>query len=142
VVLQGGQGIWGEVYRLPSIDCAHLLSEMFDERGDVFAALAQGRQAQGEDEDAVKEILAEFAVADLGFEVAMCGDYDANIDGDGALAADAFNFSFFEDAEEFGLHSERHVADFVEKDCAVLGLLELAEMATCGSGEGSFFVAE
>jgi hypothetical protein len=115
---------------------------MFDERGDVFAALAQGRQAQGEDEDAVKEILAEFAVADLGFEVAVCGDYDANIDVDGALAADALDFRFFEDAEEFGLHSERHVADFVEKDCAVLRLLELAEMASGGSGEGSFFVAE
>ena len=40
------------------------------------------------------------------------------------------------------MHGERHVADFVEKDGAALGLLKPADMAAGGAGERSFFVAE
>ena len=72
----------------------------------------------------------------------MGGDDDAHIHGDGALAADALHLAFFQHAQQLGLHGERHVPDFVEKDGAVLGLLELAEMAAGGAGERSFFVAE
>ncbi len=72
----------------------------------------------------------------------MGGDDDSHIHGDRALTADALDFALFQHAQQFGLHGERHVADFIEKDGAVLGLLELAEMAAGRAGERSFFVSE
>jgi hypothetical protein len=42
----------------------------------------------------------------------------------------------------FGLHQDRHVADLVQEQGAVVGLLELAEVAGSGAGEAAFFVAE
>src|SRR5208282_1159651 len=72
----------------------------------------------------------------------MRGDDDPHIHGDGALAADALDFTFFEHTQQLGLHGERHVADFVEENSPVLGLFEFAEMAAGGAGERSFFVAE
>ncbi len=37
---------------------------------------------------------------------------------------------------------ERHVADFIEQERAVLGEFEAAGAAFDGTGEGAFFVAE
>ncbi len=58
------------------------------------------------------------------------------------LTANALDLALFQYAQQFGLHGERHVADFIEKNRAVLGLLELSQMAAGRAGEGSFFVAE
>ena len=72
----------------------------------------------------------------------MGGDDDADVDLDWFFAADTLDFAFFEDAEEFGLHGEGHVANFVEEECASLGLLEFAGVAGGGAGERAFLVAE
>jgi hypothetical protein len=142
MLLQGGDGVSGKRHGLPSVDRADLGGKMLDQGGDIFAALAQRWEAQRKDVDAVKKILSEFSVAHQGFEVAVSGDDDAHVHGDGAVAADALDLSFFEHAQQFCLHGEWHVADLVEKDGAVLRLLEFADMAGGGAGEGSFFVAE
>ena len=48
----------------------------------------------------------------------------------------------FEHAQELGLHGGVHLADFVEQERALVGLLELADLAFGGAGEGALFVAE
>ena len=58
------------------------------------------------------------------------------------LAADAIERSFFQHAQQLGLHPQRHLADFVEQQAAAVGPLEAAEMALIGAGEGPFFMAE
>ena len=75
------------------------------------------------------EIAAKLVLLDEFVEIAVGGDDDAHIDLDGFVAADALDFAFFEDAEQLGLHGQRHVADFVEEEGAAVGLLELADVA-------------
>ena len=45
-------------------------------------------------------------------------------------------------AQHLGLRGGGHFADFVEKERALMGLLELADAAAVGPGEGAAFVAE
>ena len=58
------------------------------------------------------------------------------------VATHAFDFAFFQNAQQLGLHGYRHIADFVEKQCTALGLFKLADMPAGGAGERAFFVSE
>jgi hypothetical protein len=72
----------------------------------------------------------------------MGGGDDADVHGDGFLAAEALEAFFLEDAHEFDLGAEGHVADFVEEDGAAAGLFEAANAAGLGAGKGTAFMAE
>src|SRR5712692_1121617 len=66
----------------------------------------------------------------------------AHIHGNWFVAANAFDLTFLEHAQQLGLHGQWHVADFIEENRAVFRLLELAEMTVRGSGERALLVAE
>ena len=72
----------------------------------------------------------------------MRGDDHAHVHRDRAIAADALDLAFFQHAQQFGLHQNRHVADLVQEQRAVVGLLELADVPGGRAGEAAFFVAE
>jgi hypothetical protein len=72
----------------------------------------------------------------------MRGDQHADVHASGFVSADAFDFAFFENAKKFGLHGDRHIADFVEKKSSAVGLLEFSGVFGGGSSERAFFVAE
>ena len=104
-----------EGFRLPSILLANALAEMIGQQRDIALAIAQRRQRDGEHVDAVVQILAKRPVLHLLFEIAMRGDDDADIHSNGSRSADALDFAFFENAQQFRLHDGGHVANFVEK---------------------------
>ena len=58
------------------------------------------------------------------------------------MPADAGDFALLEHAQQPHLRGERHLADFIEKDRAVISLLEDALMLRAGVGEGPLFVPE
>ena len=58
------------------------------------------------------------------------------------IAANPLDFAFFQHAQQLGLHSHGHVADFVQKERAAFGLFELANVTSGSSSECAFFVAE
>jgi len=92
--------------------------------------------------DAVVEVLAEFAFGDEDGEVLVAGEDDADVDGDGVVGADGFEFAFLEDAEEFDLEGGGGGVDFVEEDGAAVGGEEAALLVVGGAGEGASDVAE
>src|SRR5208283_3309123 len=57
-------------------------------------------------------------------------------------AADALDFALLQHPQNLGLHGQRHVADFVEKDRAAVAELELADALGRRAGEGAFLVSE
>ena len=73
-----------------------LLQEEVDQDGDVVAALAQRRHVDGEDVDAVVEVVAEAAVRDHRAQVAVGRGDDAHVNLDGARAADATNLALLQ----------------------------------------------
>ena len=99
------------------------------QRRDVGAALAQRRQPDRRDVEAIEQILAEHALADQLRQVAVRRRDDADIGADRRAAADRGVFALLQHAQQPGLRLERHVADLVEKQRAALGLLEAADAA-------------
>ena len=90
----------------------------------------------------VVQILAEAALADSAFQVAMGGGNDAHIDVDGAVASYALEGPFLQHAQQFGLQARVQLADFVEKQGAAVGTLKAAGMLAHGAREGTLFMAE
>jgi hypothetical protein len=109
---------------------------------EVFEALAQRREAQREHVEAVVEILAEAALGDRAGEVDVGGGEDADVDPDGAVAADGLEGALLQDAQQLGLGVDRELADLVEQEGAAVGHLEPAGAVLGGPGEGAADVAE
>jgi hypothetical protein len=61
VLLERFDGLMGKGYRLPAVLRAYLADKVFDQRGQILGALAQRRQFDGEDDNAMIEIAPEKA---------------------------------------------------------------------------------
>ena len=119
-----------------------LLQEEVHQHWDVFAALAQGRHVNGEDVDAVVEVVAEATVLNHRAQVAVGGGDDAHVNPDGARAADAANLSLLKCAQEFRLHRNIQLANLVEEERALVGYLEESFLFGVRARERALLVAE
>ena len=81
------------------------------------------------------EVGAEAAVADLLAHVAVGGGDHARVANAALGFADALVFAVFQHAQQFRLQLQRQLADFVEEQRAVLGVLEIARARGRGAGE-------
>ena len=66
----------------------------------------------------------------------------ANIDRGLTLAAQATQLAVFQNAQQFGLRADRHLANLVEQQGTALGQLEAADAALERPGERAFLMAE
>jgi hypothetical protein len=119
-----------------------LLEEEVDEDGDVLAALAQGRHVDGEDVDAVVEVVAEAPVRDHRAQVAVGRRDDAHVYLDGARAADAANLALLQRAQKLRLHRHVQLAYLVEEERPAVGYLEEPLLLGVRAGERALLVAE
>ena len=115
---------------------------MLDQRRDVLAALAQRRQPDRHDVEAVEQVLAEQPLRDQLAQVAVGRGDDPEVRLDRRAAADRHELARLQHAQQAGLGLERHVADLVEEQRAALGLLEAADLARVRAGERAALVAE
>jgi hypothetical protein len=90
----------------------------------------------------VVEVGPEIAGGDAFPQVVMGGGDDAHVGLDQAAAAETVVFALGQHTEQARLQVERHVTDFVEKQGAAGGTLEVPGTALVGAGECAFFVAE
>ena len=67
---------------------------------------------------------------------------DAYVHRYGFAAPQPFDAAVLEQPQNLGLEAERHIADFVQKDGAAVGLLDFADPPVGGAGEGAFLIAE
>ncbi len=103
---------------------------------------ARRGQGDGDDVEAVEEVLAEAALGDALLEVDVGRGEDAGAQGQLALGAERAEAAVLEDAEELGLELGGHLGDLVEEERAGADLLELAADAALGAGERAALVAE
>ena len=83
------------------------------------------------------QVAAEHAAGDCILEVAIGGGQDPHVDTHGRIGSHAGDLARLQDAEELDLRRHRHVADLVEKQCAPVGIFELADPIVGGVGEGA-----
>ena len=115
---------------------------MPDQIGQILDPLAQRRQPQRHHVEAEEQILAEQALLDQDAQILVARRDDAHVGLDRGAAADGGVFALLQHPQQAGLRLHRHVADFVEKQRAALGLLEPAGGAGIGAGERAAFMAE
>ncbi|EAU66790.1 hypothetical protein STIAU_1021 [Stigmatella aurantiaca DW4/3-1] len=142
---QPGQ-VLQHLWRDPEHALVHLLvdalQQVVHQQGDVLAPLPQRGDLEGDDLEALVKVLAEAARGHLLREGAVGGGDDARTQLDALDAAHALELALLEHAQELGLEHQRHVADLVQEDGAVLGQLELALLGAGGAGERALLVAE
>ena len=100
--------------------------------------LAAGGAGHGAMDDSNASWLGETAAAwDLprSANVFVGGGQHAHVDGYVFFAADTGDLVFLEGTQYLGLGGKGHVANFVEKDGAAVGLLEIAFALFDGRGE-------
>ena len=103
---------------------AYLARKCSASERDVLAALAQRRQDDRDDVDAVVEVFAEPPLGDrLGQVLVGRGD-DADVGLQLLEPADAPEPPLLQHAQQLDLHHRAHLADLVEEDRALLGHLE------------------
>src|SRR6201997_4125672 len=72
----------------------------------------------------------------------MSGDHNPNVHRDRLVPTDPFDFAFFEHTQKLGLHLQRHVANLVEENRSLVGLLEFANVLSGCARERTFLVPE
>jgi hypothetical protein len=112
------------------------------EEQDVLTPLAKGREVDGEDGEAIVEILAEPALGHCAVQIAVGGGEEADVGVERRGAADTLVLALLEDAEQLGLHGEGKLADLVQEEGAAGGELEAAALESVRAGEGAALVPE
>jgi hypothetical protein len=136
------EGFGGEAFGRQIASGAVLGEVVVEQEGDVAFAVAEWRECDGDDTDAVEEVFAELALVDHLLKVVVGGSNEAEVDLARTLGADTLDGLFLEDAEQLALEEEWERADLVEEEGAAVGEFNLPGMGGVGSGEGTFFVAE
>ena len=116
--------------------------EMLGQCLDVIRPLAQGRQVDRHDIDAIIQILAELAGSDHRREVAVGGSNDPRVNPHLVAPAHPADQARLQRAQQPSLRLHRHVANFIEKQRATRRLLEFADMPGNRPGKGALFMAE
>ena len=102
-----------------------LAQEVLQQERQVPAPLAQRRDLDVEDVEAVVEVLAEPALRDALAQVAVRRRDDAHVDaGHRRVGAERLDRPLLQDAQELGLRGQRDLGDLVEEQRAAVGRLE------------------
>lgn len=139
---QFGEGVRGDAGYVAFVFAGEFGDEAMDQAGNVTFAVAQRRQFEVDHAQAVKEVFAESPLADHFAQVAVGGGDETDVDLDGFGAADPFEGTGFQHAQQLDLGGGIDFTDFVEEQRAVVGDLEPPLVAFGGAGERSFFVTE
>ncbi|CBH24311.1 Transcriptional regulatory protein containing a sigma-54 interaction domain [Salinibacter ruber M8] len=140
VPLQPLDRLFREVLRRKAVALGHPLGNVSGQRGDVFPAVPERGHIDEDDPDAVVEVLPEPSLLDLFHQVLVGGGHHPDIDRNGVLPPDPLNFMLLQHAKHLRLRREAHVPDLVQKQRALVGLLELADALLRGPGKGPLLV--
>src|SRR5579864_2447274 len=119
-----------------------LLQKMICQQREVVAPLAERRNADRDDVQAIVQIFAEEIFGHSFVEIAVGGGDDAHIDGNLTSAAHRANSTLLQYAQQLDLHGQSHLADFIEEDRAAVCDFEESALVLVRSGKGAFQITE
>ena len=111
-------------------------------RGISSECSRSGRGLNAHHVDAVEEILAEFAFGHQLGRVLMGGEDQTGAQRDQAVAAQAVELHLLQNAQQLDLGEEAQIADLIQEERAVGGLLEIAFARAHRAGESAFLMAK
>src|SRR2546427_6537881 len=119
-----------------------VLDEMSHEQRDVFRPVAQRRQVDRENVEAIKQVRPKLLLVDERGEVAIRRCDQSRVRAERTAAPQSLELALLEHAEELRLEIEGDLSYFVQEDCPAVGELEPSDALRDRAGEGAFLVAE
>src|SRR5439155_46992 len=116
--------------------------EIVDERGDLVAAFAQGRDLEPDHVEPIEQILAKTSFLHSMFEVGVGGGDDADVDRERSRFAKRTDLARLQEAQQLRLEIEAELADLVEEQRSIPGASDDAWVVAVGSGKRAAAVAE
>ena len=98
-------------------------------------AFAQRGYEEGNYVQSIEQVFTKTSGSNFALQIFVCRGDDAHIYTHACLGADRLEALFFENAQDFGLRFERHVADLVEEQGAAVGQLKFPLLRVACSGE-------
>ena len=126
----------------PSVVAANIREQGLDQDGQIVESLAQRRQCHRNDIEAIEQILAELALLDHLFEMAVGGADQSHVHSHFGGLAHGTHPPLLHGPQKLGLHRQRQLADLIEKQGAALRCGEETGMVGHRPGESAFAVAE
>ena len=140
---EGGQGLWAEAANpFPRHLAAEPPEESVRDEEDILPALPERRHRQGDDAQAVVEVLPEAALGDGLSEVCVGGCENTYIHGNPLPTADPFDLPLLEETQELDLEGKGKLAHLIEEKGPALGVLHPPLPADVCPREGPLLVAE
>src|SRR5437588_3135609 len=118
------------------------VQEMRQQKRHVFAAVAKRRNLQVDHVQAVKQILAEAALANKREEVDVRSGYDAHVDFKLLGAAETHEFALLNHAQKLGLRFGADGGDSIKKNGALVADFDEAIFGGHGARKGTLHMAE
>ncbi|MDH7511571.1 MAG: hypothetical protein QHH14_01335 [Clostridiales bacterium] len=118
------------------------MAEVLDKKRNILLLFPEGRREDGHDIEPEIEVLPEFSSVYLFAQVLVGGGNHPDIDLADFCRANLLDFTFLEDAQDFGLCFQAHVSDFIKENRPSVGLFELAYFSFGCSREGALLVTE
>ena len=116
--------------------------EVRGQRNDVLGPLAQRREIDGHDAQAIQQVLTELAVLDLPDQIAAGGRDESEIHRLGGRRAQGNHRFLLKHPQQLALEGRGHEGDLVEEHGATVGQRENAAPVPIGPGKGALAVAE
>src|ERR1700730_15278671 len=130
------------VLRLAAIGCGKLREEMTCQDRDIFDTLTQGRNRERYYVQPIKKVFAEKPFANLLLEFFIGRGDHPHIHDRGVIGAHALEPLLFQYPQYLRLRTQTHIADFVQKKRAVIGLLEFPNLIFTSASEAALHVAK
>ena len=118
------------------------LNEEIHQWQNIFLPLAQRRNENRDDRQAIVKVLPELALALRLLQVAVGSGNDAHIHLHVADPAYPANHLVLKNPQQLGLQQRRQLADFVEEEGPAIGHFEQALLHLLGIGERALLVPE
>ena len=110
--------------------------------GNILCPLSKRRHVEGNHVEPVKKILAKSVPADFLLQLFVGCRYYAHVHRYGLIGTQRFHALLFQYPQHLRLGFEAHVAHFIQKERATIGLLKFPDLVFARASETSFAMPE
>lgn len=115
---------------------------MFDQQGNIFAAFAQGGQAQANHIQSMEQVFTEQTLFDAFFQILMGSRDDTHIHFNRLMTADAVELAITQNTQQARLQVGWHVTNFIQKQSAAIGLFKASAPRRLCAGKRAAFMTK
>src|SRR5262252_7383035 len=115
---------------------------MFNQHGNVLAALPEGRDRDRKNIQPVPEVFADLSLIYLLFQVPVGSGDNVHVNLYRLGASQPLELAFLNYAQQLYLQLQRQLANLIEKNRGAVGELEAADFAVQGPGESAALVTK